>query len=287
MVVDSLQANLLFELRMRAVCGETYPFSAGYCSLLKQTPAFKHSPPRLPRALSGDSETDASCEGGDCQPSVGGNKLVSFFIFEPVCGPKQCQNQSKIGLGHCGCPAVGQSPHYFTWVISDPSVLLLLLLGVRVSVSQAGGVLHHLPKELHQGPPVHRSVLFMVVDSLQANLLFELRMRAVCGETYPFSAGYCSLLKQTPAFKHVYLLGCGSPGFQIQIQMNASEELDVKEEALVVPPPVHPLHVADPRAHGAVEVPEAPAGRDRQGPVAVCSVDVCLSRRASRQEGCV
>ena len=115
-------------------------------------------------------------------------------------------------------------------------------------------------------------------------------MRAVCGEACPFSAGYCSLLKQTPAFKHVYLLGCGSPGFQIQIQMNASEELDVKdvkEEALVVPPPVHPLHVADPRAHGAVEVPEAPAGRDRQGPVAVCSVDVCLSRRASRQEGCV
>ena len=101
-----------------------------------------------------------------------------------------------------GCPAVGQSPHYFTWVISDPSVLLLLLLGVRVSVSLAGGVLHHLPKELHQGPPVHRSVLFMSVDSLQANLLFELRMRAVCGETYPFSAGYCSLLKQTPAFKH-------------------------------------------------------------------------------------
>ena len=95
MSVDSLQANLLFELRMRAVCGETYPFSAGYCSLLKQTPAFKHSPPRLPRALSGDSETDASCEGGDCQPSVGGNKLVSFFIFEPVCGPKQCQNQKQ------------------------------------------------------------------------------------------------------------------------------------------------------------------------------------------------
>ena len=125
----------------------------------------------------------------------------------------------------------------------------------------------------------------MVVDSLQANLLFELRMRAVCGETYPFSAGCCLFQKQTPAFKHVYLLGCGSPGFQIQ--MNASEELDVKEEARVVPPPVHPLHVADPRAHGAVEVPEAPAGRDRQGPGAVCSVDVCLSRRASRQEGCV
>ena len=117
-------------------------------------------------------------------------------------GQNSVKTKSKIGLGHCGCPAVGQSPHYFTWVISDPSVLLLLLLGVRVSVSQAGGVLHHLPKELHQGPPVHRSVLFMVVDSLQANLLFELRMRAVCGETYPFSAGYCSLLKQTPAFKH-------------------------------------------------------------------------------------
>ena len=75
--------------------------------------------------------------------------------------------------------------------------------------------------------------------------------------------------------------------FQIQIQMNASEELDVKEETPIVPPSVHPLHVADPRAQGAVEVPEAPAGRDRQGPVAVCPVDACLSRRASRQEGCV
>ena len=101
------------------------------------------------------------------------------------------------------------------------------------------------------------------------------------------SAGLCLFQKQTPAFKHVYLLGCGSRGFQIQIQMNASVELDVKEETPIVPPPVHPLHVADPRAQGAVEVPEAPAGRDHQGPVAVCPVDVCLSRRASRQEGCV
>ena len=83
------------------------------------------------------------------------------------------------------------------------------------------------------------------------------------------------------------MLGGGSPSFQIQIQTNASEERDVKEETLIVPPPAHPPHVADPRAQGAVEVPEAPAGRDRQGPVAVCPVDVCLSRRASRQEGCV
>ena len=52
-------------------------------------------------------------------------------------------------------------------------------------------------------------------------------------------------------------------------------------------PPVYPLHAADPHAQGAVEVPEAPADRDHQGPVAVCPVDVCLSRRASRQEGCV
>ena len=81
--------------------------------------------------------------------------------------------------------------------------------------------------------------------------------------------------------------GVGRGVFQIQIQMNASVELDAKEEAPTVPPPVHPLHVADPRAQGAVEVPEAPAGRDHQGPVAVCPVDVCLSRRASRQEGCV
>ena len=50
---------------------------------------------------------------------------------------------------------------------------------------------------------------------------------------------------------------------------------------------MYPLHAADPHAQGAVEVPEAPADRDHQGPVAVCPVDVCLSRRASRQEGCV
>ena len=116
--------------------------------------------PRLPRALSRDSETGASREGGDRQPSVGGSKLVFLsFTFEPVCGLKQCQNQSKIGLGHWRLPRAGQSPYYFTWVISDPPVLLLLLLGVRVSVSQAGGVLHHRPKELHQGPlPPERAV---------------------------------------------------------------------------------------------------------------------------------
>ena len=38
-------------------------------------------------------------------------------------------------------------------------------------------------------------------------------------------------------------------------------------------PPVYPLHAADPHAQGAVEVPEAPADRDHQGPVAVCPVD--------------
>ena len=38
-------------------------------------------------------------------------------------------------------------------------VLPLLVLGVRVSVSQAGGVLHHRPKELHRGPlPPERAV---------------------------------------------------------------------------------------------------------------------------------
>lgn len=57
------------------------------------------------------------------------------------------------------------------------------------------------------------------------------------------------------------------------MQMNASVELDVKEVTPIVPPPVYPLHAADPHAQGAVEVPEAPAGRDHQGPVAVCPVD--------------
>ena len=38
-------------------------------------------------------------------------------------------------------------------------VLPLLVLGVRVAVSQAGGVLHHRPKELHRGPlPPERAV---------------------------------------------------------------------------------------------------------------------------------
>ena len=94
---------------------------------------------------------------------------------------KTVSKPKQIGLGHWRLPRAGQSPYYFTRVISDPPVLPLLLLGVRVSVSHAGGVPHHQPKERHQGP-LHRSVLFMIVDSLQANLQFELRMRTVLGD---------------------------------------------------------------------------------------------------------
>ena len=73
---------------------------------------------------------------------------------------KTVSNQSKIGLGHWRLPRAGQSPYYFTLGHLRPSpVLPLLVLGVRVSVSKAGGVLHHRPKELHRGPlPPERAV---------------------------------------------------------------------------------------------------------------------------------
>ena len=73
---------------------------------------------------------------------------------------KTVSNQSKIGLGHWRLPRAGQSPYYFTLGHLRPApVLPLLVLGVRVSVSQAGGVLHHRPKELHRGPlPPERAV---------------------------------------------------------------------------------------------------------------------------------
>ena len=117
--------------------------------------------PRLPRALSRDSETGASREGGDRQPSVGGSKLVFLsFTFEPVCGLKQCQNQKQNRSWSLEAAPRRSKPILLHLGHLRPApVLPLLVLGVRVSVSQAGGVLHHRPKELHRGPlPPERAV---------------------------------------------------------------------------------------------------------------------------------
>ena len=94
---------------------------------------------------------------------------------------KTVSNQSKIGLGHWRLPRAGQSPYYFTWVISDPLLSSPSLFSGSGSLSPKLAVCSTIGPRNYTGAPFHRSVLFMVVDSPQANLLFELRMRAVCG----------------------------------------------------------------------------------------------------------
>ena len=94
---------------------------------------------------------------------------------------KTVSNQSKIGLGHWRLPRAGQSPYYFTWVISDPLLFSSSLFSGSGSLSPKLAVCSTIGPRNYTGAPFHRSVLFMVVDSPQANLLFELRMRAVCG----------------------------------------------------------------------------------------------------------
>ena len=79
-----------------------------------------------------------------------------------------------------GCPA--QVKAHTTSPGSSPTLLFSSsFFSGSGSLSPKLAVCSTIGPRNYTGAPFHRSVLFMVVDSPQANLLFELRMRAVCG----------------------------------------------------------------------------------------------------------
>ena len=80
-----------------------------------------------------------------------------------------------------GCPAQVKAHTTSPWVISDPLLSSPSLFSGSGSLFPKLAVCSTIGPRNYTRAPFHRSVLFMVVDSPQANLLFELRMRAVCG----------------------------------------------------------------------------------------------------------